>query len=106
MHDRNVRILENILDIQDLHIFRCILCSISISHHQLSYMLAHSHLAQVALDLLLPRDMTPPALPSPGPSNPLAFLREVPEFHFLRVLVLQQPELLQPLLIRYKNNCI
>ena len=61
---------------------------------------------QVALDLLLPQDTTPPALPSPGPSKPLAFLREVPEFHFLRVLVIQQPSLLQPLLIRYTTNMI
>ena len=54
---------------------------------------------QVALDLLLPRGpATPPPLPSTP--NPLAFLRDIPEFQYLRVVVMQQPDLLQPLLIR------
>ena len=55
---------------------------------------------QVALDLLLPRDCaaTPPPLPTTP--NPLAFLRDVPEFQYLRVVVMQQPDLLQPLLLR------
>jgi len=55
---------------------------------------------QVALDLLLPRGpATPPPLPSTP--NPLAFLRDVPEFQYLRVVVMQQPHLLQPLLISF-----
>ena len=54
---------------------------------------------QVALDLLLPRGAaTPPPLPTTP--NPLAFLRDVPEFQYLRVVVMQQPDLLQPLLLR------
>ena len=58
---------------------------------------------QVALDLLLPRGPdTPP--PMPTLPNPLAFLREVPEFNFLRVLVLQQPNLLQPLLLSFGQS--
>ena len=55
---------------------------------------------QVALDLLLPRSPAPPP-PLPSTPNPLAFLRDVPEFQYLRVVVMQQPDLLQPLLIRY-----
>ena len=58
---------------------------------------------QVALDLLLPRGPdTPP--PMPTLPNPLAFLRELPEFNFLRVLVLQQPNLLQPLLLSFGQS--
>ena len=58
---------------------------------------------QVALDLLLPRGPdTPP--PMPTLPNPLAFLRDVPEFNFLRVLVLQQPNLLQPLLLSFGQS--
>lgn len=58
---------------------------------------------QVALDLLLPRGPdTPP--PMPTLPNPLAFLREVPEFNFLRVLVLQNPNLLQPLLLSFGQS--
>ena len=58
---------------------------------------------QVALDLLLPRGAdTPPPLPTLP--NPLAFLRDVPEFNFLRVLVLQQPNLLQPLLLSFGQS--
>ena len=54
---------------------------------------------QVALDLVLPRSsQTPP--PMPDVVNPLAFLRDIPEFQFLRVLVMQKPALLEPLLIR------
>merc|ERR1719220_3183326 len=47
---------------------------------------------QVALDLLPP---TP---------NPLAFLRDIPEFQYLRVVVMQQPDLLQPLLISFGQS--
>merc|ERR1711936_1217909 len=55
---------------------------------------------QVALDLLLPRGpATPPPLPSTP--NPLAFLRDIPEFQYLRVVVMQQPDLLQPLLLSF-----
>merc|ERR1712108_47052 len=36
--------------------------------------------------------------------HPPAFLREVPEFNFLRVLVLQQPNLLQPLLLSFGQS--
>merc|ERR1711990_495992 len=48
---------------------------------------------QVALDLLLPR--------GPATPPPLAFLRDIPEFQYLRVVVMQQPDLLQPLLISF-----
>ena len=57
---------------------------------------------QVAMDLLLPRDTTPPALPDAH--CPLAFLREVPEFQYLRLMVLQQPALLQPLLLSFGQS--
>jgi hypothetical protein len=58
---------------------------------------------QVALDLLLPRGSgTPP--PLPDIHNPLSFLRDLPEFQFLRVLVLQQPALLQPLLVSFGQS--
>merc|ERR1712037_283877 len=58
---------------------------------------------QVALDLLLPRGpATPPPLPSTP--NPLSFLRDIPEFQYLRVVVMQQPDLLQPLLISFGQS--
>jgi len=58
---------------------------------------------QVALDLLLPRSSDiPPPLPSLP--NPLAFLRDLPEFQYLRYLVLRQPTLLKPLLISFGQS--
>jgi len=58
---------------------------------------------EVALDLLLPRtSSTPPPLPSLP--NPLAFLRDLPEFHYLRAQVLRQPALLKPLLLSFGES--
>jgi len=58
---------------------------------------------QVALDLLLPRSSeTPPALPST--SNPLSFLRDLPEFQYLRFQVIRQPTLLKPFLISFGES--
>ena len=60
----------------------------------------------VAIELLMP---TPkPAFPNTSASlaknNPLAFLRDIEEFQFLRYQVLQDPSILQPLLISFGQS--
>jgi len=59
----------------------------------------------VAIELLMPSSTSsvPSALAS-SKSNPLAFLRDIEEFQFLRYQVLHDPNLLQPLLISFGQS--
>ena len=60
----------------------------------------------VAVELLMPsttQSSAPPTLAS-SKSNPLAFLRDIEEFQFLRYQVLHDPNLLQPLLISFGQS--
>merc|ERR1712126_139372 len=59
----------------------------------------------VAVELLMPSTASsaPPTLGA-SKSNPLAFLRDIEEFQFLRYQVLHDPNLLQPLLISFGQS--
>ena len=57
----------------------------------------------VAVELLMPSSSSSstPAITASSKNNPLAFLRDIDEFQFLRYQVLHDPNLLQPLLISF-----
>jgi len=59
----------------------------------------------VAVEILMPSTTSsaPPTLGA-SKSNPLAFLRDIEEFQFLRYQVLHDPNLLQPLLISFGQS--
>jgi len=58
----------------------------------------------VAVELLMPSSSSAPTTLSASKSNPLAFLRDIEEFQFLRYQVLHDPNLLQPLLISFGQS--
>jgi len=57
----------------------------------------------MALEQLVPSERPPSPIVHPR-HNPLEFLRDIEEFQFLRYLVLQDPELLRPLLIKFGQS--
>ena len=55
----------------------------------------------VAAELLMPSSPSTSSMSASSKNNPLAFLRDIDEFQFLRYQVLHDPNLLQPLLISF-----
>ena len=55
----------------------------------------------VAAELLMPSSPSTSSMTASSKNNPLAFLRDIDEFQFLRYQVLHDPNLLQPLLISF-----
>ena len=57
-----------------------------------------------AVEILMPSSRPASSSKQSGVSNPLAFLRDIDEFQFLRYQVLHDPSLLQPLLISFGQS--
>jgi len=58
----------------------------------------------VAAELLMPSSPSISSTTASSKNNPLAFLRDIEEFQFLRYQVLHDPNLLQPLLISFGQS--